>query len=226
VDALEETLYRSAPRAVLDDPDVRRELAALTESRARVAGRPGGRFALPVLLGSGVLLLGGTGAVAATQFGPWTVVADPDYVVARDWYDLDGTYLGSCEAHVRIEHPAPEVLAAAQRSLASLDLDELGPDPTSVALWLASFDRLDDYSHLIPGEPTDPTIADLTPIDTSPEVRAFASDARILQIALIQTVHDAVSADLEAAGLDPDVAFTGEGEIQCSTDPGPWPVQG
>ena len=36
----------------------------------------------------------------------------------------------------------------------------------------------------------------------------------------------AMAADLVTAGLDPDFAFTGEGEIQCSTDPGPWPVQG
>ena len=221
MDDFEETLRR-AGQPVLKDAEVRRALDDLTTARARAAGTRRTRLALPVLIGSGALLLGGAGAVAATQFGPWTIVTDPDYVVARDWYDTEGTYLGSCESHVRVEHEAPDVRAEALRLLSELDLTTLEPDPTSVALSLASWGgRLDDYSRLIGGEVPDPSIAELAPLDAPAEVVAFQSDARILQVGLLMTVHNEISAGLQAAGLDPDFELTGEGEIQCTTDPAP-----
>lgn len=224
MDAFEETLRRVGRASLVDDLEVRRALDDLADAQARAGSHRRRRLALPVVIAAGAALLGGAGAMAATQFGPWTTVTDPDYVVTRDWYDVEGTYLGTCESHVRIEHESPEVLAEARRLLAALDLDDLPPDPTWVALWLASWDRLGDYPRLIGGDLPDPSIADLAPLDASGDVIAYQTDARILQLALLMTVHNEISADLQAAGLDAEFAFTGEGETYCSSDPGPWPA--
>jgi len=101
-------------------------------------------------------MLGGAGAVAATQFGPWTHATDPDYLVTRDWQDTAGRYLGSCESHVRIDHLEPGVRGEAVRYLDTLDLDALEPDPDYVAGYLHALGRFDDVSRLVADYRPDP----------------------------------------------------------------------
>ena len=220
MDEVEETLRRAGRQPLIDDARVRRELGELAAARSRLAAPPRGRLALPVLIGSGALLLGGAGAVAATQFGPWTVVTDPDYVVARDWRDAAGDYLGSCESHVRVEHDDPAARSAALEILGSIDVAELAPDPEYVAGALFALGRPEGYARLLGGDEPDWSTFGGSWEGIPDPARALQSDARILQVGLLQTVHREIAAQLQAAELDPGFRLTGEGETQCTTDPG------
>lgn len=224
MEPFEQTLRRAGGAPVVHDNDVRRELEALSDARARIARRRPERVALPGLIVAGGLLLGGAGAVAATQFGPWTIVADPDYVVTREWHDAEGAYLGACESHVTVEHASPEAEAAALGYLAHLDLDTLQPQADEVAGELFALGRTDDYARLLGGPEPDWSTFSGDWSDVPGEVRAFHSDARILQTALLVSVHVQIADHLQEMQLDPDFSLTGEGETHCSTDPGPWPA--
>jgi hypothetical protein len=170
------------------------------------------------------LAVSGAGAVVATQWQPWEVT-DPDIVVARDWSDGNGTFLGSCETRLAAYSVAPEALDAMRRYLDAIDVDNLRPNPEIVAAGLLSVGRPDDLSRLIPGE-----VASDYDISHSGELWSSEtySDARILQDGLVHEVFTRMSKEAYATQeSEEDVAILANSgisaqlETQCTTDPSP-----
>src|SRR5258707_985458 len=82
------------------DPEVLTALSALAKGRSSEARhRRARRFVVPSIAVGAFPVLGTGGAIAATQWGPWTI-GKPDLVIARDWTDVTGAYLGSCESRM------------------------------------------------------------------------------------------------------------------------------
>lgn len=164
-----------------------------------------------------VLAVVGGGAVAASQWGPWRYVTEPDVVVARSWTDSEGTWLGDCETRIALEN-LPEVARPTARSyLESQDLDALEPDPESVAGGLLAVGRPEDLSRLIPNADSDEFdithTGELWPSD-------WWSDARILQDATTASLLRGLTETLFTAHPElGDQGIESIGETQCITDP-------
>lgn len=193
-------------------------LESLAAARAADGRRSHTRRTLVSAISVGAALtVTGAGAVAATQWGPWTYVEEPDVVIARDWTDVDGVYLGSCEARLAADAVPADALAAARDYLDSIDLATIEPDPERVAGDLNAVGRLDEVGRLIPG--AIPTDFDVTLVGEQWPSEYF-TDARILHEGLVSavftTMSDAVLAqwpELAEDGLSAAV------ETQCTTDP-------
>lgn len=205
----------SAGRRPTDDVRVRIALHALVEDRAASARvRPRRRLAPAVTIGLTLGVLG-TGAAAASQWAPWTYVTEPDIVFSREWFDVEGRALGSCETHLATDSLSGDERTAAQTYLKTLDVDSLQPDPGFIAGRLLAVGRPDDLGRLIAGA----DIEDFN-VHTDGEVWTgpIASDARILQDGLTQVVFNSLMADLVTQWPDLVNTLQSTAETQCSTD--------
>jgi hypothetical protein len=229
IDELDRELT-SAGAFLRPDPGVESALSALVDARARdvAKSRPhrvarlarGSRLTAVLSIGA-VLAAGGAGAVAASQWGPWTYVTEPDLVVARDWTDTAGHYLGSCESRLSIDTLPADARSLAVDYLDSVDVDAIEPDPEWVAGLLHAVGRLDTIGTLVAG--ARPTDFEPGGDGWSGPALDYFSDARILQDALTQKVFTGMSDVLveRMPGLDYDWKdITARIETQCSTDPG------
>lgn len=207
-----------------DSPELDESLARLASVRAEEARPASKRRAklIPVLAIGTALAVAGGGAVAASQWGPWTYVADEDtdLVVTREWSDVNGAYLGTCETRMSTDVMPEDVRDLALDYLQTVDVDSIEPDPEWVAGLLHAVGRLDDVGRLIPGA---------VPGDFSaggegwrgPALDYF-TDARILQDSMVQKVFNGMSDHLVAQmsahsyGWDD---LTTRLETKCTTDP-------
>lgn len=207
-----------AGRVDLDDAAIAQALATVVhETRPGEPHRSVRRFAPAIALGA-VLALAAPVAVAATQWGPWTFVADPDLVVARDWTDVGGTPLGSCETRLAIDELPDDVQADVAAYFATLDVDAIEPNAEAVAAGLNSVGRLDEIGRLVEGaEPSDFTVSHQGEL-LDPTVN---TDARILQDSLVQTITTDLATAMFASHGDALSAGLGSaGETQCTAAPG------
>ena len=164
-----------------------------------------------------VLAVIGGGAVAASQWGPWRLVTEPDVVVSRSWTDATGTWLGDCETRIALEGLPDTVRSTAREYLESRDLDTLEPDPQAVAGALTAVGRADDLGRLLP------SAADTEfDVGSSGELwpSEWWSDARILQEATTASLlHDLTEALFAAHPEETSGGIEALGETQCTTDP-------
>ena len=216
------SVLQPATRQALDDL-----VTARIGRAARVAQRRR-RLALTGGLTAALLTFGGT-AVAASVWGPWSYVPEPDWVLARDWVDANGKPLGSCESHAVLEGYPDEVAQTVRGYLEALDTDALQPDPEWTAIFLKQAGRLDEIDRLLPGTDTDDF--DLEGIESGAlpdELQATYSDARILQMALEMAAFQQVGQALKTEHKEMLIAEHGTADyiplespqqIQCTTEP-------
>lgn len=208
-----ESRLDSAGRVPVDDPRVSKALQSLVTDRAAAAKAPRRRRIMPALsIGLAVALLG-AGAAAASQWGPWSYVPEPDLVISRDWTDVHGNFLGSCETHFAASSLSGDQRAAAQRFLAGLDVDSLEPDAERVASTLVAVGRGDEIGDLVQG-------AKLTDFDIhgSGPLWEGWGNARILQDGLLATVFNSLTTEMTQTYPDLADALSGTAETQCTTD--------
>jgi hypothetical protein len=211
-----DTTLAAAGRVPEGEGDVRNALTALVSDRERATRPRRRRILVPALslgLALGVL---GAGAVAASQWGPWTYITEPDLIVSRDWVDLTGESLGSCETRLATEAFPEDAAAEARAFLAELDVDAIRPDPEYVASMLVAVDRPGDLDRLVAGVDIDDF--DITHTGSTWD-QALWSDARILQSALTQEVFVAMSDALRERWPELADNTTAHAETQCTTDP-------
>jgi hypothetical protein len=223
-DPIDDRLASAGSHSV-DSRELASALLAMADARASAARSTRKRRVLIPSITIGVALaVSGAGAVVATQWQPWEMT-DPDIVVARDWADGAGTYLGSCETRLSAHSVAPEALDAVRHYLDAIDVDNLRPNPEIVAAGLLSVGRPDELSRLIPGE-----VASDYDISHSGELWSSEtySDARILQDGLMHEVFTRMSQEAYATQQsESDVTILANSgisaqlETQCTTDPSP-----
>ncbi len=216
MDDLDELLAEARP-TVADDAPVRAALADIVAVRTRRR-----RLVAPVIVAPVIVALGGVGAAYAAGAFDWRIVADPDYSIARDWYDLAGNFLGSCEVRVDVKLLDEQVRPIVEEWFATHDIDAYAPNPEWVAaklFWRGDPERM---PQLLEGETVDAYrsgISGQRGSGFSPQDR-LDSDARILHDALWMVVHREISGAIFAA--EPDLGSTGIesiGELRCTTDP-------
>lgn len=212
----------AAGQAFSANAEVASALTALADARASAALTRKRRVLIPSISIGVALAVSGAGAVVATQWKPWEMT-DPDIVVARDWTDGTGTFLGSCETRLGAYSVAPEVLDSMRRYLDAIDPDSLKPNPEIVAGELLSVGRPDDLSRLLPGE-----VASDYDVTHTGELWSSEtySDARILQDGLMHEVFTRMSKEAyatqqtdEAAAALANSGISAQLETQCTTDP-------
>lgn len=207
----------SAGRVLARDAAVDDALHALVTERTAPRRSRRRRILIPALSVAAALGIVGTGAVAASEWGPWTYVADPDIVIAQDWEDVDGTALGSCESRLAMQALPEEQRAATRDYLASLDLDTVELDTAYMANVLVAVGRPDDLGRLVAGA----NVADYDTMHTGPLWSdEWWSDARIMQDGLTQAIFTGIAAELGSRW--PEVADNGlevQVETKCTTDP-------
>lgn len=222
-DPLDDTLAE-AGAFLKRDSDLDGALSTLAEARASESTadaspvKPRRRRRLAPVLAIGVTLaVAGAGAVAANQWGPWTYVTDEDtdLVVARDWNDVNGTYLGSCESRMTVKELTPATRDVAKSYLDALDLNSVVLDVETVAGLLNSVGRIDELGSLIRG--ADASNLDLAGGSFDPD---FYSNARILHTALTMQVHRNMVREIVATVPEADRGeLVSAFETKCTTDP-------
>lgn len=182
MDAIDERLDTARSRL---EADPRLAAAARELMTARVRDqRRRRRIAIPAIsLGVAAVFAGGA-AWAASAWGPW-IISDPDLVVSRTWYDVDGQRLGYCESRLEAIDVPTEGSRALLEALAAIDVSALAPDPGIVAELLAAQGRSDDFERLLPAEQRDDAPHEWARIDVP---SGPLSDARILQEGLLSSV--------------------------------------
>lgn len=196
-------------------------MQALLAARVRPTRRPRRRPVLrPALAIGGALALLGTGVAAAAQWGPWTFVPEGDIVIAREWTDVEGVVLGTCESRLAVDEVDSEVLAAAHRYLDGIDVDALQPDAESVAATLVAVDLPERMPYLVPGGDVDDyDVSNAGGEEGAIWDREWHSDARILQDGLVQTVLTGM-ADSVFNSIPGGTESVGSLiETHCTTDP-------
>ncbi|MBO9578067.1 MAG: hypothetical protein J7480_04780 [Microbacteriaceae bacterium] len=219
MDEFEERLRAAAP-TVADDAGVRGALAAVVAGRTHRQGRA----PFIGLAVTGVLALGGIGAAAAAGAFEWSVVTEPDYSIGRDWYDVAGNRLGSCEERVDVTMLDAQVRPAVEAWFATHDVSTMQPRAEWVAHALLMRGDPERLPELLPGETIEPYLADYQgPADGMPshvsQAHTKYADARILQEALSREVNWQIARAIRAASPEiGDAAVTGTFEIHCTTD--------
>jgi hypothetical protein len=198
-----------------DDVRITEALRSLTADRARAANLRRRRIVIPALsIGLAFGLLG-TGAVAASQWGPWPNVPDPDIQIAREWTDVNGLSLGTCESHIGTIGLSPEARTAARDYLATLDIDSIKPDTEMVATLLVALGRPDDLGRLIEGA----HVADYDIEATgSTWTGEWWTDARILQDGLTSTVLTSLAKKMSADWPEASNQLSSNIDTQCAND--------
>jgi hypothetical protein len=191
-------------------------VSALSNSAAR-NDRRHRRVVVPAVLVGSFLALSAGGAAAATAWGAWTYVDEPDISFSREWVAVDGEFLGTCESRLVADDLPADARAAALDYLGALDVDALDPDPEVVAGWLNASGRLDEFGSIIPG-------VDVTDFELSHDGAVIAdsrwSNTRILQDGLVQVVFGGMADSV--LGQFPELdqqGITSRVETQCTTDP-------
>jgi len=225
MDEFEERLRSAAP-TVADDTEVRGALAEVAGARSRRRRR----LPLVAVVAAGVLALGGVGAAAAVGFGPWRMI-DPDFSFTRDWYDVAGDYLGTCESRIQLELLPADVRPVAEEYLATHDIGRLEPNWRTVAVMLAIVGRAERFPELRAGGDVADYGVTLYGHEAAPWAEEVWSDAHVLQTGLDRTLIEAINRELftRMPGLE-NQGIVATGETQCSTDPdwlvemrGNWP---
>lgn len=217
-DPLDEALAE-AGRFLRPDEAVDDALATLAEARAAAKPARARSRLLPALAIGTALAVAGGGAVAATQWGPWTYVPEPDIVIARDWSDAGGNVLGSCESRLKVGDMPREAYDMAIEYLDDIDVDTVQPDPEWVAGTLHALGRLDEVGLLVPGAV--PSDFDASGEGWSGPALEYFSDARVLQDSLTQAVFVGMTAKIRERDEFRDLlSLTSSVETQCTTDPG------
>lgn len=221
-DPFDETLA-DAGRLLRDDHDVDAALAVLVTARASEAkstAKPRHTQKIAPVIAIGVALaVASGGAVAATQWGPWTYVTQPDIVVARDWSDINGNYLGSCESRMSVHDLPAEAYGVAIRYLNSIDVDSIEPDPEWIAGLLHAIGRVDEVGRLVPGAV--PSDFDASGNGWHGPVLAYFADARVLHQALSQAIYSGMANEVLTKVPGTKHHLVGSKlQIQCTTDPG------
>ncbi len=213
-DSLDE-LLNGARDTRAADQSVRAALDELHAEHARAARpRRRGRLVPAVSIGIVLGLLGG-GAVAATQWGAWTYVPDADLTIARDWTDVEGNSLGSCESRLAGVSLTDEQRAAVRSLLSEADVDARGPDTEYVAGAMVSTGQPERLGQLIEGA----RVEDYDLSHTGPLwSEEWLSDARILQDGLTQGIFVEISDEVNDRWPELD-GMSANVETQCTTDP-------
>ncbi|MBO0985000.1 hypothetical protein [Rathayibacter sp. SD072] len=208
-----DTKLGAAGRVPTDDAHVREALHALVADRAAPA-RSRRRLLPAVSIGVTIVILGGT-AAAASQWGPWTWVTDPDLVYSREWFDVDGNSLGSCETRTSLDSLTDDQKTAVRDYVDALDVDALQPSPEAVAGRLLAAGRPEDFNRLLSG-------VDTTDFELYHEGELWtgqvSDDARIMQDGLSQVVWNSLAGELTAQWPDLVNTLQGKQETQCITD--------
>lgn len=205
----------SAGTVPTEDVRVTTALTALTAERARASHARRRRIVIPALSVGLAFGLLGTGAVAASQWGPWPNVPDPDIQISREWTSVDGVALGTCESHIATIGLSPEARSAARDYLATLDVDSLEPDAELVAIYLGSLGRPDDLGRLIDG--ADAADYDIEP-PSSPMKGEWWTNARVLQDGLTSTVLTSLSKEMSADWPEAREQLSSNIDTQCVND--------
>lgn len=215
-DPFDEMVERGG-RVPSDDPAVREAVSVLAAAHATRARSRRRRLLAPAVSIGVVFAVASAGAVAATQWAPWMYVPDPDIVIARDWTDVGGETLGSCETRLKTDSLSVEASDTARTYFATVDLASLEPDAEVVAGLLTAVGRPGDLGRLVEG-------ADVSEFEirhTGPlwPDEVF-SDARILQDGLLHTVVAGMNEALVPfTSMLHDGTFQSLLETQCTTDP-------
>jgi hypothetical protein len=197
-----------AGRFLRDEAELTSALVALGGARAEVGRRRRRRrLIVPVLAPAVALTLAGAGGVVASQWGPWHI-SDADIVITRHWSDVTGAELGTCQSRIRAAALPEDTRAEVRAYLDSVDVDVIEPAPEYVEYHLTMAGRPEDIGRLVKG-------AHAEPVDAGGEESPGngASDARVLQGALVQTLAHEMFLQ---AGV---VELSSEIETQCSDDP-------
>lgn len=168
---------------------------------------------------SAALAVGAPVAVAAAmQWGPWTVVTEPDIVMARTWVDVDGAPLGSCESRLATMDLPEDARADTLAYFAALDVAAVEPDAEAVAAALNAVGRLGEIGRLVPGaEPSDFEVTHHGALWDA----AVYTDAYILQEALARTITRGMTASVSPANPEAfEAGMTVALETQCTNAPG------
>jgi len=214
MDELDGRLAEARP-TVADDDAVRAALADVVS--ARVKRR---RFVLPVMVATGVIALGGVGAAYAAGAFDWNQITDPDYSIARDWYDVEGNYLGSCESRIDVYLLDEQVRPVVENWFATHDVDSYEPRPETVAAALYFRGDPERMPQILAGETVDAYLDGIQgrPGSSPPEFRRITSDAYILHMALNRTIDWEITQAI--FGAEPELgSISASGELHCTTDP-------
>ena len=200
-----------------DDAGIRLALTDVVASRRRRRWLAPGIVAM-----SGLLVLGGVGAATATGLFTWRL-STADYSIARDWYDVEGNYLGSCETRVDIELVDEQVRPIVERWFATHDVDDIEPDGATLARWLMLAGREDRLPELLAGK-TFEQYRDQIGVGSaiaSDDFRGYMSDAYVLHTALERAVSAQIMREVIDAAPAEQVerGIGASGEIHCTTDP-------
>lgn len=219
MDLIDATLARAGQlrEATAEQRDA---LDALATSRTPRATRRR-RVLIPTMSISAALVVLGAGAAVATQWAPWNYVPDEDIVIARDWVDVNGNALGSCESRLAAGALPADALASARSYLDSLDTDSLEPDGETIAGLLVAVDQPQRMGQLVQGR----DVGDYDINHTGPSWdRAWWSDARILQDGLVKVVFTGMSDHLTLKWPElntTESSIEARVQTQCTTDPAP-----
>ncbi|KQP56095.1 hypothetical protein ASF51_13315 [Agreia sp. Leaf283] len=135
-------------------------------------------------------------------------------MISRDWSDVHGNFLGSCETHFAASTLSGEKRDAARQYLDGLNVDSLEPDVERVAGGLVAVGRGNDIGDLVQG-------AKLSDFDIH-HTGALWEDwgnARILQDGLQTTIFTSLSDEMTRAYPDLADTLAATAETQCTTDP-------
>lgn len=201
------------------DADLQRVLnEVVDQARSERTGRRPLRLVSAISLGAALAVGAPVAVAAAMQWGPWTVVTEPDLVMARTWVDVEGTPLGSCESRLATEDLPEDARTDALAYFATLDVTVVEPDPDSVAASLNSVGRLGDIERLVENaEPSDFNVSHQGALLDAD----FYTDARILQEAMVRTVTRGMTASISPANPGAfEAGVTIVFETQCTPAPG------
>jgi len=190
----------------------------VAQARPERTGRRPLRLVSVISLGAALAVGAPVAVAAAMQWGPWTMVTDPDIVMARTWFDVEGAPVGSCESRLATVDLPEDARADSLAYFAALDVAAVEPDPEAVAGGLNAVGRLGEVGRLVPdAQPSDFDVRHDGPLWSA----GVYTDARILQEAMVRTITRDMTASVSPD--HPEVFEAGVAvalETQCTAAPG------
>lgn len=201
------------------DAELERALSQVVDqARPGRAGRRPLRLVSAISLGAALAVGAPVAVAAAMQWGPWTMVTEPDIVMARTWVDVEGAALGSCESRLAMVDLPADARAHALAYFSALDVAAVEPDTEAVAGGLNAVGRLGEVGRLVPGaQPSDFDVRHDGPLWSADTY----TDARIMQEAMVRTISRDMTASISPKS--PEVFEAGVAvalETQCTSAPG------